>query len=307
MKDDFMTSNRSAVRFHDRRSKAGSFRHGEAGAALLVMLVAVAILSAVAVAALHSTQVSSQAARLFLRELVADEASHSAIALAKAQLAVLGSNEQRKGHLLASVGAAQLTIDFAAETGRVDINHGDPQLLAAVLAAAGMKPDDAEDAVGVLRQGTMKIGAAATAGAMPAPGSTKQLPPTSLSRLLTVPGISPGVYAAAAPLLTPCSGERTIDPGLSPPKLITLLMGGNPAQGAAFIRANGDHAPTKTTPEGFPLAMRPFVADALAPPVGTRLDVEVRVDGLVKRYEGILCAPRGNFAQAQIVEWTRLQ
>ncbi|OLP57741.1 hypothetical protein BJF93_12800 [Xaviernesmea oryzae] len=305
--------------------RAGRSRKGEAGAALLLVLVAVALLAAVAGAALRSAHATSEAARLFVREVVADEASRAAIDLARAEISALDSVAQRRGQLRYRLGAASLTVDFLSENGRIDWHRAAPPLLNAVLLGAGLSErqaglltssialsDPTITGNGGMGRKAAHMGFApppppsGAQGAVTAPTSVSQPRPQSLAALMSLPGITPEVFARIAPLFSPCAGSGPIDPGIASLPIVAALMEGDAGRATAFLAQQAEREPDAATPSQFPSSMQSFVASTAKTASGVRLDVTVEVDGLIRRHTGVLCVPSGDFAAADLLDWTLL-
>lgn len=274
--------------------KRGRGRAGERGAAMLMVLVAAAALTVVAGAALRATRASSQAARLFAREVAVEEMGRAGVDLAVAEIARRDERARLKGRAELALGAGTLAVDFVSDRGRVDLNHGAPQLLQAVFLQAGLRPDAAKQLADAILSERSQ-GAARPSG---------QARFTDPAELLALPGVTPALFAAVEPLVSPCSGDGLINPAVAPPLVLDALMAGDAERARRY---EADHreetAPGLETKARFPAAMRPFVAGDARMGEGLRLRVEARLDGLVRRYQALICAPDGVPAGPFVTAW----
>lgn len=284
---------------------------GEEGAALLLVLAAIALLSMIVGSALRAAHANSETARLSLREMMVEETARAGIDLAKAEIASMGKTERRKGHFQRSLGAAHLEVDFYAEVGRADVNRASPDLLKALFSHADLSKSEVEEIVdAIVDQRQMEVNDYVPTAAGTAYMASQATDEQTVSKLqagsqflLLMPEMRPQVFAAIENMITPCSGSATIDPGLAPLPVLTALMDGDRARAVAFMRASANQAPTEVTPERFSLPMRPFIATTSGTAVGFRLRIQSEVDGLRRVFTAVICAPQGRIASSRIVEW----
>lgn len=148
---------------------------------------------------------------------------------------------------------AQLHIAVQDEGGRVDLNAAAPVLIASVLTAAGAEPAmagsiaeavvDWRDRDHDRRPGGAEARDYAIAGLVTGP---RNGPFVLLEELRAVRGMTPALFAAAAPLLTVHSGAGGIDPDTAPLQVLRALPGMTAPQAAAVAetRRLGDSAAT---------------------------------------------------------------
>ncbi len=99
------------------------------------------------------------------------------------------------------------------EAGKVDLNTGAPELLAALLQTVGAGPDVAftiASEVAAFRNGT-------------ATGQPRGFETTS--ELLGVPGMTPALFERVAPFVTVLTHARGIDPNVAPPAILAAFSG----------------------------------------------------------------------------------
>jgi general secretion pathway protein K len=224
---------------------------GEDGFALITVLWAVLILATIAASIMATGRTESRLSRTHL-----DMAELDAVADAAINIAIL--------HLLDPTAEVRppadgtpVTVEFAGqrvvvtvldESGKVDLNMADAELLRRLLVAAGVGTDAAQPLVDKILdwrepgEGKRLNGAKAKeyrdAGILYGP---RGAPFESVEELQLVLGITPELYARLAPSLTVYSQTPWVDPAFAPKDVLTALtgMGGEPVSTVLAERGTG--------------------------------------------------------------------
>lgn len=220
---------------------------GERGVALVAVLWGVLLLSVLAVS--FSTRAGTDA-RLARNAL--DRAEAASLADAGVYWAVRELLRPPEARRVALDGAtyaiafhgAQLHVRVQDEGGKADLNAAPPELLRHILEAAGAAPGEAvalADAIADWRDSDDRRRAEGAewadyqaAGLAIAPRNARLL---MLEELRGVMGMTPELFAAAAPLLTVHSGTAGIDPFYAPPGVLRALPGMTAGQAEAVAEA----------------------------------------------------------------------
>ena len=225
---------------------------GEDGFALITVLWAVLILATIAASIMATGRTESRLSRTHL-----DMAELDAVADAAINIAIL--------HLLDPTAEVRppadgtpVTVEFAGqrvvvtvldESGKVDLNMADAELLRRLLVAAGVGTDAAQPLVDKILdwrepgEGKRLNGAKAqeynAAGILYGP---RGAPFESIEELQLVLGITPELYARLAPSLTVYSQTPWVDPAFAPKDVLTALagMGGEPVSTVLAERGTGN-------------------------------------------------------------------
>ena len=208
---------------------------GQQGFALITVLFAVLILATIAASIMATGRTESRLSRTHL-----DMAELDAVADAAINITIL--------HLLDPTAEVRppadgtpFTIEFAGrrvavtvldESGKIDLNMADAELLRRLLVAAGVGADAAQPLVDKILdwrepgEGKRLNGAKAkeynAAGILYGPRGG---PFQSIEELQLVLGITPELYARLAPSLTIYSQTPWVDPGFAPRDVLTALAG----------------------------------------------------------------------------------
>ncbi|PJK01260.1 general secretion pathway protein GspK [Lysobacteraceae bacterium NML91-0213] len=197
-------------------------RHAQ-GAALLLVLWLIALLAALVGAFALTARTEHLQGRVLHRGVIASEAAHAGLEYAVARVI----DTTPDGRWLADgrdyrwdFHEAALTLRIVDETGKVDLNVAQAPLLAALLQAAGADPQMAEQLAGAIAdwRDTDDLGQPAGAAEDPQyaaaglPYGAKDAPFEDVGELQQVLGMTPALYAAAAPHLTVYSGLPSPDP-----------------------------------------------------------------------------------------------
>lgn len=124
------------------------------------------------------------------------------------------------------------------EAGKIDVNTGSTELLAALLEVVGASPQAA-------------FAIAADVAALRAGGRTGQ--PRGFettSELLSIPGMTPPLFERIAPFVTVLTRARGVDPGVAPRPVLLALAARDPSASPAGAPAN-EGAPAVLPPGDF--------------------------------------------------------
>ena len=124
-----------------------------------------------------------------------------------------------------------IEVRIVDEAGKVDLNAGAPELLAALLEVAGAPPGTAfgiASEVAALRAGT-------------ATGQPRGLETTA--ELMGVPGMTPALFERVAPFVTVLTRARGVDPAVAPRAVLMALTARDPTVSAAQLVSAGAAPP----------------------------------------------------------------
>lgn len=192
------------------------------GAALVLVLWLVALLTALVGAYALSGRVEHIQGRAIARGVVAEQAARAGLEYAMTRLSDPDPQQQwlpdGRPYPFA-IGDARVEVRVVDESGKVDLNAAESPLLAALLQGAGMEPAEAAALAGAIidwRDGdplTQPGGGAedpdyAAAGR---PYGAKDAPFETVAEVEQVLGMTPPVFAAVEPHLTVFSGQPQPD------------------------------------------------------------------------------------------------
>ncbi len=232
------------------------------GAALLLVLWLIALLTALIGAFALAAKTESLQGRVLHRGLIAGEAARAGVEYA---LTRVGDPDQRRQWLpdgrpyAWEFGDATLDITLVDENGKIDLNQADPPLLTAFFQLLGTEQDpiDQERAARLASaildwrdpdSLTQPNGGGEDEdyAAAERPYGAKDASFESVAELEQVLGMTPGLFARAAPHLTVYSGRTRPDPAFATSQVLQA-MGLDAAQVIARRRAwnpgSGDPAP----------------------------------------------------------------
>jgi general secretion pathway protein K len=183
-------------------------RGRERGGALVVVIAGLALLTALALGASALMRASAGGARDDVEIATARLAAESGFALALAALVDGPEGARHDGEVRTlSHGAARLTIAISDEAGRIDLNAAPPALLAGVFASAGADAGLAQS----------------LAAAIEARRKTARY--VHIAELRALPGMTPELFAASAPVLTVHGGTAGIDPRVATEPALRAVPG----------------------------------------------------------------------------------
>ena len=318
-------------------------RDGRRGAALFVVLVFSAFLAALAAAAVRTGLSGARAAAAFADGVRADELGRGA-AQALAYRLATGDDEARRGGAVAiRLPAADVTIDYLSESARVDANLAPVALLAALAAAAGAEPSEAEALAGrVTRlraqaEARAKAAAAPPGGASPPGGglaalraavdalgpAAKPKPAAATVAIRDIAEIEEawalpgGLARRLMPWLTVSNGTATVDPVLAGRTVVAALLGDDGRVDDYLRRRQQGFVDKDSALALLPVPARDFVAfkDVAAVRAVARVTLADRFE---RRYEMVLApvpasaapgaagAGQGRPALPVVVSWRKL-
>ncbi len=183
------------------------------GAALLLVLWLITLLAALVGAFAITARIENQQGRVLSRGLVAEQAARAGLEVAMTRLALddMQLRWQPDGRPYPwRFHEVDIEVRIVDETGKVDLNAADADLLAALLRVVGADPGDADAVAGAILDWrdndalTQAVGGAegpayAAAGL---PYGAKDAPFETIGELEQVLGMTPALYAALAPHVT---------------------------------------------------------------------------------------------------------
>lgn len=153
-----------------------------------------------------------------------------------------------------------VAVGMLDETGKVDINNGEPRALKALFVAAGCtqaRADELSQRLVEWRGPVMSAVAddgASVPLAPPAPvdnTSTRHAPFAAIEELQALPGMDPALYSAIEPAITVWSGRPTPQPDFAPALAMAAVRGLDASQ-AREVVAVRDSVPPGTILRGLP-------------------------------------------------------
>jgi general secretion pathway protein K len=199
----------------------------------------------------------------------------------------------------------ELRISVSGESGRVDLNAAQPELLKLLLEAAGAEPDQADALAGAIQDwrdtdsNTQVNGAEdpdyRAAGML---YGAKDQPFASVEELRQVLGMTPELYRTLAPALTVYSGRSKVNPIFAPRLVLLAVLELPEAQIDEYLdaKAQGEAGSGELLPPG---ASSPLVQQGGDSVNRIHVEVPVRNDQPFT-LEAVVRAGRGKF---QILAW----
>jgi general secretion pathway protein K len=235
------------------------------GAALLLVLWLIALLTALVGAFALSARIEHLQGQVLARGVAADQAARAGIEYAVVRV---GSDDPRWRWLADgrpyrwNFGDARVEVRVVDEQGKVDLNLASAELLTALFRGAGAEPQQAGRLAAAIldwRDGDdlTQVGGGAEDrdyAAAGLPYGAKDEPFESVAELQQVLGMPKPLYARVAPFLTVYSGRAIPDPAFAASEVLAA-MGYDAArvlaQRGAWDPASGQPAPTLA--DGTPL------------------------------------------------------
>lgn len=202
------------------------------GAALLMVLWMVLMLSGLLAAYVMTARVEHLQGRNVTVQVVAQQAARAGIEYAVSRMlandAASRWTPDGSGHEL-ELGAAQVRVQVRDESGKVDLNAAERPLLAGLLATTGLARVQAERVAGAIidwrdADTLVQVGGGAEDGDYRAAGlayGAKDAPFETIDELRQVLGITPEVFDGAAPYLTVHTGRALPDPAWAEGPVLT--------------------------------------------------------------------------------------
>ena len=235
------------------------------GAALLLVLWLVALLTALIGAFALTAKTEGLQGRVLHRGLIASEVARAGVEYALTRTADADPARQwlPDGRPYTwQFGDAQVEIRLVDENGKVDLNQADPTLLTAFFQVLGLDQEQAARMSSAILDWRDPDSLTQANGggededyaAAERPYGAKDASFESVAELEQVLGMTPELYARAAPHLTVYSGRTRPDPAFATSEVLQA-MGLDPAQVMSRRRAwnPGSGAPAPMLPGGEPL------------------------------------------------------
>jgi general secretion pathway protein K len=224
------------------------------GAALLLVMWLVALLASLIGAFAMTARIERLQERVLSRGAVAGEAARAGLEWSLVQIDNPDSRRRwipdgRTYHW--RYAGIPIDVQIQDEQGKVDINAADPELLAALFRALGVERDPAarlasaivdwRDADSLTQpQGGAEDPDYSSAGL---PYGAKDAPFETVAEVEQVMGMTPAIYARAAPYLTVFTGNGAPDTGFAAAPVLTAMG----LDGPALVRAREALAPGTET------------------------------------------------------------
>ncbi len=220
-------------------------RRTQSGVALLVVLWATALLTIMLAAFAVSMRTEGLQARNQFDQVRARYAAEAGIARAVYGMAMPNPKQRwiddgRPYRF--DFGGAKVTVRILSESGKIDLNHADPQLLTGLFRAAGLDPDRAEalseavqdwrDADDATRPNGAERAQYREAGRKYGP---RNGPFLSIEELQMVLGMTPALYRKVAPAITVWSGRNMPVLGSAPALVLEALPGMDAQRAADYV------------------------------------------------------------------------
>lgn len=239
--------------------------HPQGGAALLLVLWLIALLTALIGGFAMAARIEHMQGRVLVRGLVAEQAARAGVEYAMVRLAEAEPRRrwQADGRSYRwRFGGARVQLRIVDEQGKVDLNAAQQPLLAALFQALGEEPEQAGRIAGAIVDWRDPDILSQPGGggedsdyeAAGLPYGAKDAPFDTSAELLQVLGMTPRLYARAAPHLTVFSGRESPDPAFASAVVLTAL--GLDARAIVAQRLRWDPAsgaPPATLPGGVQL------------------------------------------------------
>lgn len=200
----------------------------QAGAALLLVLWATALLAALLVGVAAASRSHAEAALYGAEHVRAELAAEAGLAHAVAGLRApdLARQWVPDGRPYTfDFDGAKVTVAVVDASGMLDLNAAPPELLRGVLQAAGVDPVHAQQLAAAI--------AASRTGANDTPG----VPFRAIEQLARIPGVDAALFARIAPAVTVYSGRNFPDASYTGALALAALRGTSLSQAQALVAA----------------------------------------------------------------------
>lgn len=306
---------------------------GERGFILIVVMIFAALLSSVLVGVMRMSSSYIYAAVAYSDNARADELGRSATDLVVQRILLGDATAKRGGAFNVRLPDADISISYISESARIDVNTTQPELLIALMKAAGVDPEEAS-AIGArisawfaanTPQTDQNGQPSAPPGqntSMPSPstlGIQPNAPTQSLAGTQTIPlrhidhvwqcattwGIPANVFAIIEPYLTVSNPTGKVDPTLASPVIMKAVFGDEQAAEDYLRRRARGFATEPDALMSIPLGARGYVG--FSPGTAFRALIRVRLrDRVARRYETIVVPPRKLGDTARVTDWRAL-
>jgi general secretion pathway protein K len=240
------------------------------GAALLMVLWGLVLLSSIAVSFSYAVRNETRIARNQLERTQALSLAEAGVAQALAWLlATRGAPGEQPAHWAEEqFVTGRVTWSLADASGRVSLNHASPALLERLLTGFGVAPELRPALVDALldwrdRDQLHRLHGAEDADyrhAGRAYGAADR-PFTSVAELQQVLGISPELYARLTPVVVTQGEHRGVNPRHAPAELLYALGADDEEQISAYLGARTADAHTRVQADGGLGQVSPYFTD----------------------------------------------
>ncbi|MEG3192506.1 general secretion pathway protein GspK [Lysobacter sp. D1-1-M9] len=213
---------------------AGAAAEAQRGAALLLVLWLITLLTALVGGFALSARIEALQGRVLVSGVVASGAARAGVEYALTRVALEDPQWQwqpdGRPHLW-EYGGAKVEVTLVDESGKVDLNQGAAPLLSGLLRAVGAEQAVAERLAGAIVDWrdldplTQPGGGAEDADYASAglPYGAKDAPFESIAELELVLGFTPELYALVEPHVTVYSGRGQPDPAFAPAEVLDAM------------------------------------------------------------------------------------
>ena len=236
-------------------------RPDERGAALLIVLWMLLLMSLLAAAFVSTTR-----SDLAIARNAVESARARALADAGITRAAVGLSESDPRFRWRAdgtpyrwaFGGGTVTVAIVGEVGKIDLNAAPPDVLESLFRYAGAGDEAASIAQAVLDRRQAPPGAQTPAddGAAIDPNEPGF---ATIDDLGGVPGMTAPLLHAVLPLVTVLSGAPTVDPNTAPRGVLLSLPGADPADIDAFLAARDQQAAGNAVPAPPPASIAPYL------------------------------------------------
>jgi Type II secretion system (T2SS), protein K len=308
-------------------------RSNDHGFMLIVVMIFAALLASILVGVMRMSSSYIYAAAAYSDAVRADELGRSSTDLV-AQRVLLGDATARRGGAFGvRLPDAFVSVSYISESSRLDVNTTQPELLVALMNAAGVDPAQAKAAGIRINAWFTKNNPITDQNGEPVasptqtPATTTSASPTlgiqgaaqSASPSQTVPlhhldhvwqcvsawGLPQNVFLVIEPFLTVSNPTGKVDPTLASPLIIQAVLGDEQAAHDYLRRRGQGFATEQDALMPIPLGARGYVG--FTPGAAFRALIRVRLrDRVARRYETTVVPPKKRGDVVQVTDWHAL-
>jgi general secretion pathway protein K len=307
----------------------------ERGFILIVVMIFAALLASVLAGVMRMSSSYIYAAAAYSDTARADELGRSATDLVAQRVLLPDPTAKRGGTFGVRLPDANVSVSYISESARIDVNTTQPELLIALMKAAGVDPGQA-NAIGVRitawfaqnappadqnDQTSVPAGQSGSQGIGSSPSNLGVQPvaPQAVTGAQNIPlhhldhvwqcattwGIPSDTFATIAPYLTVSNPTGKVDPTLASPIIIKAIFGDDQAAEDYLRRRARGFATEPDALMSIPLGARGYVG--FSPGTAFRALVRVRLhDRVARRYETIVVPPKKLGDPVRVTDWQAL-
>jgi general secretion pathway protein K len=303
------------------------------GFMLIVVMIFAALLASILVGVMRMSSSYIYAAAAYSDAVRADELGRSSTDLV-AQRVLLGDATARRGGAFSvRLPDASVLVSYISESSRLDVNTTQPELLIALMKAAGVDPGQAK-AVGIrisawfaqnnptTDQNGEPVATQTTSPTTNAPqtlGIQAPAPAQPAAPSQTVPlhhldhvwqcvaawGLPQDIFTVIEPYLTVSNPTGKVDPTLASPVIIQAVLGDEQATRDYLRHRSQGFATEQDALMPIPLGARGYVG--FTPGTAFRALIRVRLrDRVARRYETTVVPPKKRGDVVQVTDWHAL-